>query len=427
VSQVDRRRFLKGSLATLGAGGIGAAVGAGLAEQGTAAASAPASAEAEAQQVDVRALNTRVPFDGTYQAGILTPAPDQATWLALDSVAPDRGTLSQTLQAISTQARLLTRGEWVGVTEVEDPPPDSGILGPLNSPDSLTITIAFGHSLFDSRYGLRSQRPARLIEMPTFNNDRIDPARAGGDVLLQVCAGQRDTVVHTVRELLRTVAGKFVVRWTLDGFQAAQRGPTQRSSKRNLFAFRDGTGNPEVTNAELMNRLVWVQGGARGEPSWTADGTYIVARAIRMHVEFWDRVGMLEQEQMIGRDRVTGAPLGGKGEYDDPRYDLDPKGDRIPLDAHIRLANPRTDATAHERILRRGYNYHRGIDEAGDLDQGLMFVAFNQDPKRQFATIQNRLSVEPMVDYITPVGGGYFFAPRGARGQADWVGSGLAV
>jgi deferrochelatase/peroxidase EfeB len=427
VSHVDRRRFLKGSLATLGAGGIGAAVGAGMVGQGAAAASAPASADVQAEQVNVRALNTQVPFDGRHQSGILTPAPAQATWLALDSIAPDRSTLFQTLQSISTQARLLTQGEAVGVTEVDDPPPDSGILGPLDSPDSLTVTMALGHTLFDSRYGLGSQRPRRLIEMPTFDNDQIEPARAGGDVVLQVCAGQRDTVVHTIRELLRTVSGKLVVRWTLDGFQAAQRGPTERSSKRNLFAFRDGTGNPEVTNGELMNRLVWVQSGAAGEPSWTAGGTYMVVRAIRMHVEFWDRVGMLEQEQMIGRDRITGAPLGGTGEYEDPRYDLDPKGDRIPLDAHIRLANPRTKPTAHQRILRRGYNYHRGIDEAGDLDQGLMFVAFNQDPARQFVTIQKRLSAEPMVDYISPVGGGYFFAPRGTSGEADWVGSGLAV
>jgi deferrochelatase/peroxidase EfeB len=427
MSPVDRRHFLKGSLATLGAAGIGAAVSAGVAGHGAAAASPPVNADAEAQQVDVRALNTRVPFDGAHQAGILTPAPAQATWLALDSIAPDRSTLFQTLQSISTQARLLTQGEAVGVTEVDDPPPDSGILGPLDSPDSLTVTMAFGHTLFDSRYGLGSERPRRLTEMPTFNNDQIDPARAGGDVLLQVCAGQRDTVVHTIRELLRTVSGKLVPRWTLDGFQAAQRGPTERSSKRNLFAFRDGTANPEVTDAALMNRLIWVQSGTSGEPSWTAGGTYMVVRAIRMHVEFWDRVGMLEQEQMIGRDRVTGAPLGGTAEYEDPRYDLDPTGDRIPLDAHIRLANPRTKPTAEQRLLRRGYNYHRGVDESGDLDQGLMFVAFNQDPVRQFVTIQTRLSQEPMVDYITPVGGGYFFAPRGTNGQADWVGSGLAV
>ena len=65
------------------------------------------------------------------------------------------------------------------------------------------------------------------------------------------------------------------------------------------------------------------------------------------------------------------------------------------------------------------------VDSADDLDQGLIFVAFNQDIQRQFATIQARLRDEPMLDYITPVGGGYFFAPPGARGEGDWVGSGL--
>jgi deferrochelatase/peroxidase EfeB len=30
-----------------------------------------------------------------------------------------------------------------------------------------------------------------------------------------------------------------------------------------------------------------------------------------------------------------------------------------------------------------------------------------------------------MIDYITPVGGGYFYAPPGAVDGSDWVGSGL--
>jgi deferrochelatase/peroxidase EfeB len=177
---------------------------------------------------------------------------------------------------------------------------------------------------------------------------------------------------------------------------------------------------------KLMNELIWIQPHS-DEPAWAADGTYQVIRTIRMHVEFWDRVGMLEQENMIGRYRVSGAPLGGTSEFESPDYAEDPHGRRIPLSAHIRLANPRTTPTADQRILRRGYNYHHGVDQADDLDQGLLFIAFNQDIDRQYKVIQNRLEQEPMIDYITPVGGGYFFAPRGARQLGDWVGSGLTT
>ena len=67
-------------------------------------------------------------------------------------------------------------------------------------------------------------------------------------------------------------------------------------------------------------------------------------------------------------------------------------------------------------MLRRAWNYQRGFDQAGQLDQGLIFAAFNQDPERQFMAAQKRLAGEPMTDYITPVGGGYYYVPPGTRG-----------
>jgi deferrochelatase/peroxidase EfeB len=108
-----------------------------------------------------------------------------------------------------------------------------------------------------------------------------------------------------------------------------------------------------------------------------------------------------------------------------PQSSSDPKGERIPLDAHIRLANPRNPPSEDERVLRRAWNYAAGFDGDGQLDVGLLFVAFNRDIERQFVPIQERLAGEPMVDYVTPVGGGYFFAPPASRGRRDWVGSGL--
>jgi deferrochelatase/peroxidase EfeB len=175
---------------------------------------------------------------------------------------------------------------------------------------------------------------------------------------------------------------------------------------RNLLGFKDGTANPDRADDALMRRLVFDDAG----------GTYAVVRVIRNRAE---------QELMIGRLKDTGAPLGRTAETDDPGYGDDPKGRRIPLDAHMRLARPRTPATESQRILRRGYNYSRGIDDAGQLDMGLIFVAFNRDVERPFEAVQARLAGEPLVDYVVPTGGGYFYLPRGAADPQDWVASGF--
>jgi deferrochelatase/peroxidase EfeB len=412
---ISRRGFVTGAVGAGAGAAVGVGVGLGL---------GASSREERGRHPHPVGF---VPFEGPHQAGITTlPIPEQGMVASFNLQTRNREGLKATLEAITDEIRGLMAGKPPEVRGPAYPPVDSGILGEKPPPDNLSILVGVGASLFDDRFGLKDRKPKELVTMPFLANDKLDPKLSHGDVSIIFEAGHNDTVQFALRQLMRRTRGELVLKWMIDGY-ARGIGAGQASgalTPRNLLGFKDGTANLDVDETDVMDRHVWVASDD-GEPQWAVGGSYQAVRIIRMFVEFWDRTQLIEQENLIGRNKVTGAPLGLHGEFTDPDYAGDPKGERIKLDAHIRLANPRTPQTEENLILRRGFNYSRGFDGAGRLDQGLAFIAYQRSLNKGFLTVQERLKGEPLEEYIMPVGGGFFFVLPGVVGEDRFLGDGL--
>ena len=112
--------------------------------------------------------------------------------------------------------------------------------------------------------------------------------------------------------------------------------------------------------------------------------------------------------------RSQGAPLSGVHEFDTPDFTARRHGQQeISPVSHIALA-------AHEnnggiRILRRSYNYTDGINPFGQLDAGLLFIAYMNDPDH-FVRLQTRLGGSDLLnEYISHIGSAVFAVPPAPR------------
>ena len=420
MSTLTRRRLLGASAGSAVAGvltGAGAAYAAGLGDRGPARV---ASAESTS------GLDAPVDFHGPHQAGIVTPAQDRLHFVALDVVTTDRDELVALLKRWTRAAERMTAGAEAapGGLVGGGPyavPQDTGEAYDLPA-SGLTVTIGFGPSLFDDRFGLAARRPAALDDLPAFRGDQLDPKRSGGDLCIQACAHDPQVAVHAVRNLVRLGFGTVSVRWSQLGFGRTSSTSTSQVTPRNLFGFKDGTNNLKAEDPDGLARHVWVApGDERPAGAWMTGGSYLVARRIRMHIEVWDRTHLHEQEAVFGRGKRHGAPLGRTDEFDAPDFARNgPDGQPvIPVTSHVRLAHE--SLLDGIRILRRGYNFTDGSDGVGHFDAGLFFLAFMRHPGRQFVPMQQALAkADALNEYIEHTGSAVFACPPGVRPGGWW-------
>ncbi|HEV7708126.1 MAG TPA: iron uptake transporter deferrochelatase/peroxidase subunit [Asanoa sp.] len=418
---ITRRQAM--TLAGVGVAGIaGAAAGATAVLAADSEPAAPTSAASGA-----------VPFHGDHQAGIITSAQDRLHFVAFDVITKDRDRLVSMLQDWSAAAARMTAGQDAGTIGAvngipEAPPDDTGEALDL-PPAGLTLTVGFGPTLFRDatgvdRFGLAAKRPAALADLPKFPGDALQPEISGGDLCVQACANDPQVAVHAIRNLARIGMGVVSVRWSQLGFGRTSSTSRDQVTPRNLFGFKDGTANLKAEDTALLDEHLWAR-GADGQ-SWMDGGSYLVARKIRMIIETWDRTSLGEQEEIVGRAKGSGAPLGHQNEFDELDFVIKgPDGEPAIADvAHVKLAHHSQNGGV--RILRRGYNFVDGSDGLGRLNAGLFFISFQRDAHKQFVPIQLQLARhDVMNEYIRHVSSALFACPPGVKDGGDFWGQAL--
>lgn len=422
-----RRSLLRGG-ALVGAGAVGGGLLGGFAGRATAANATNSS-------------QLRESFYGKHQSGIISNTQKQTVLAAFDVSSASRSDLAALMQAWSALAAPLTSGvshtvpiyhsstdtgaAYADATNASTT--DDSLEAYQLGPSRLTLTVGFGRSLFvdtngKDRFGLASQLPDQLAALPHFSGEQLTATDSDGDLFLQACADDAQVAFHAVRSIARIAPDVATLRWTQLGYTPDNTGGTPR----NLMGFKDGTIDSNLHPPTDLNSTVWA--GSEG-PAWMQGGSYLVYRRIRMTLEHWDRLAPSDQEQVIGRHKLTGAPLGEDNEFAPLTM-----SSAIPVDAHVRLAAPQTNAGAV--ILRRAFSYNNGTTQfterwppwrqALEYDAGLLFLAYQQDPRKAFVPINTRLSQQDaMNQFTTHTASAVFAVPPGVTGPGDWFGRSL--
>ncbi|MDO5645143.1 MAG: Dyp-type peroxidase [Dermabacter sp.] len=438
---ISRRGALgiAGAAAAAGAG-VGA-VAMGMVERRERADEAGADGALTSRTYDLR---------GEHQQGVTTPAQDNLYIAAFDLTTTSRDDVVRLLQEWLVAAEQMSRGELVGGRPVEGPhvvPRDTGEAWNY-PPSSLTITVGVGRGLFvdgdgNDRFGLKDRMPQVLdVGLPRFANEALVDAQSYGDLVVQACADDAQVASHAIRNLTRIAFGTATLRWTQQGFGRTSSTSVAQETPRNLFGFKDGTRNIKAEDSpDEQATHLWVQDGDDPAADWLAGGTYLVFRKIRMFLEVWDRLRLIEQEQTMGRDKEMGAPLSvtaptAQAEFADPDFEATASEETatggvvragnplIPVDSHVHVVAPENNDGA--RMLRRGYNYAAGNDSLGRLDSGLMFIAFVRDPRAGFYPILDRMTKDDaLTEYLQHTATGVFAVLPGVGPTARMFGESL--
>lgn len=310
-----------------------------------------------------------------------------------------------------------------------------------------SATIGFGNGFFDKLAIPEDKRPKKIKAMPDHVGlgDVIPYSLAQTDLIIQ--SGSSSDVVNRwvfenkmesqeekgddnksklnkdkdergvvekedTPDIVTAIAGWATVTDIHAGFQ--------RMDGRNLMGFNDGVSNPRPGSGDKFDSVVWTT--EKDEGPVLKDSTYMVFQKIEHDLDQWRGLSKGEQEEWVGRSKVTGLLLGTpenedkkfiealknddpnakeklrkllneQGDPEKPFYDSENFKNNVPAWSHVRKANPRQEKLPDGKridkklIFRRGYIFtESGLNNR--TVSGLLFISFQRDIENSFEFIK---------------------------------------
>jgi putative iron-dependent peroxidase len=245
----------------------------------------------------------------------------------------------------------------------------------------LSCVVGLGSELWDRLYG--PPRPADLHPFPGFAGARHTAVATEGDLLFHLRAHQLDLCFELAQRLMERLAGYARVVDEVHGFRSFD--------DRDLLGFVDGTENPDGA-AAVAAVLVGDE-----DPGF-AGGSYVVVQKYVHDLAAWDALAVEEQEQAIGRTKLS---------------DLELPDDVKPANSHVALNTIVDEDGEEHQIVRLNMPFGR----VGTGEFGTYFIGYARSPDVIEQMLTNMFIGNPpdnhdrILDFSTAVTGSLFFVP----------------
>ncbi|RUO80044.1 peroxidase [Idiomarina tyrosinivorans] len=240
--------------------------------------------------------------------------------------------------------------------------------------------VAIGSDYWDIVYP--EQRPLYLQAFPELRDDDREAPRQPFDILLHIRSDRFDA---------NFLAARALIEWFGHDIEIVEQIRTFRYlDGRDLLGFIDAPDNPRG----LRKREVALV-NASEEPAFAA-GSYLLLQKFRHDLRRWEHIGPQRQEQLMGREKVSGERLS-EAEIESVTHAsktrlLDQNEQPIPL-------------------LRQNMPW-------GDLrEQGLLAMYCSNQPKKVVEWLKRRYyadsqgDYDPLLDFTQAVTNASFFIP----------------